>query len=99
MTSVPRGGGVFDAGDPGYSFASVDMPERTVDVLAARRGQGLGGRLLRELIALAQSDGLPALSLSVEPENFASHLCGKLAFVEVGYNGGAATMLLSLGDE
>ena len=87
----------FDAGDPGYGFVAPDVPEVTIGVLAASRGRGLGSRLLSELIVLARSEGLPALSLSVEPENFAARLYRNLGFVQVGTNGGSATMLLSLG--
>ena len=90
---------LFDAGDPGYGFVAPEVPEVTIGVLAASRGRGLGSRLLGELIALARIEGLPALSLSVEPENFAARLYLNLGFVQVGTNGGSATMLLSLGND
>ena len=90
---------LFDAGDPGYGFVAPEVPEVTIGVLADSRGRGLGSRLLGELIALARIEGLPALSLSVEPENFAARLYLNLGFVQVGTNGGSATMLLSLGND
>lgn len=88
----------FDRSDPGYGFVAPDVPEVTVGLLAASRGRDLGNRLLGELIALARIEGLPALSLSVEPENYAARLYRNLGFVQVGTNGGSATMLLSLDD-
>ncbi len=98
-TQVPRGGAFSKAGDPGYGFIAAAIPEVTIGVLADRRGRGLGSRLLRELIVLAQIEGLPALSLSVEPQNVAARLYRSLGFVQVGTNGGSATMLLSLRNE
>lgn len=86
----------FDAGDSGYGFVAAAVPEVTIGVLADSRGRGLGSRLLRELIVLAQIEGLPGLSLSVEPRNPAARLYRRLGFVQVGTNGGSATMLLSL---
>jgi ribosomal protein S18 acetylase RimI-like enzyme len=70
----------------------------SIGVLAGSRGRGLGRRLLREVITLAHTEGLRALGLSVEPENCAGRLYRNLGFVQVGTNGGAATMLLPLGD-
>lgn len=89
----------FEAVDPGYGFVAPDVPEVTVGLLPASRGRGLGSRLLGELIALARIEGLTALSLSVEPENFAARLYRNLGFVQVGTNGGSETMLLPLGDD
>ena len=88
----------LDAVEPGYGFVAPDIPEVTIGMLTASRGQGLGRRLLGELIALAHIEGLPALSLSVESENFAARLYRNVGFVQVSTNGGSPTMLLSLGD-
>jgi GNAT superfamily N-acetyltransferase len=89
----------FGAADPGYGFVARDVPEVTIGLLPTSRGRGLGSRLLGELIALGRIEGLPALSLSVETENFAARLYRNLGFVQVDTNGGSATMLLSLGDD
>ena len=53
-------------------------------VTADNRGRGVGTILLERLIAEAQSLSLPALSLSVEPDNFATALYQRLGFVTVG---------------
>lgn len=88
----------FEADDAGYGFVAPDVAEVTIGLLPPMRGRGLGNRLLAELIALARVEGLCALSLSVEPGNFAARLYRSLGFLQVGTNRGSATMLLSLGD-
>lgn len=84
------------ADDPGYGFVSADVPEVAVGVGEAERGRGAGTALLRELVTAAREEGLPALSLSVEPDNPAVHLYRRLGFVRVGTNDGSDTMLLAL---
>lgn len=87
---------LLPAEDPGYGFVSPDVPEVSVAVEAGHRGQGIGTLLLGALVAAASEDGLPGLSLSVEPDNYAVGLYRRLGFVRVGTNGGAETMLLTL---
>ncbi len=84
------------ADDPGYGFVSSDVPEVSVGVQPAHRGQGTGTALLRALVAAAAGDGLVGLSLSVERDNPALALYRRLGFVEVGGGDGAATMLLRM---
>jgi len=60
---------------PGYGFVSPMMPELTIGVRADVRGQGLGHALLQTLLALAQSQGYAALSLSVVRDNSELNLC------------------------
>jgi ribosomal protein S18 acetylase RimI-like enzyme len=85
----------FDAESPGYGFVDPSTPEITLGVLAAARSQGIGSQLLSHLIAEARRAGLPALSLSVEPENFALRLYERYGFRPVGGVGGSVTMLLN----
>src|SRR6266699_3034934 len=54
---------------PGYGFISPTIPELTIGVRVDARGQGIGSALLPALIALAQSQGYAALSLSVDRNN------------------------------
>jgi ribosomal protein S18 acetylase RimI-like enzyme len=82
--------------DPGYGFVAPHTPEITIGILAPYRGRGIGTRLLQTLVAHARSQNLPALSLSVEPDNPARTLYERLGFVKVGEEGGSWTMLLEL---
>jgi ribosomal protein S18 acetylase RimI-like enzyme len=86
----------FTEADRGYGFVDPATPEVSLGVTDAGRGRGVGTRLLRRLIAEAKSRSLPALSLSVEPDNFAADLYRQLGFVTVGGVGGSLTMVLPL---
>ncbi len=86
----------FPKHDPGYDFVSDTTPEVSIGVVADVRGQGLGTLLLEALIEEAMRRALPALSLSVEPDNPAMALYQRLGFVTVGRLSGSATMVLTL---
>lgn len=60
------------------------------------RRQGIGERLLDALTDAAREAGLPALSLSVEHDNYARKLYERFGFRVVGQVGGSLTMLLRL---
>lgn len=87
----------FPADDPGHGFVSVDVPEVSVGVVAVARDRGVGERLLRSLIDHAQECGVPSLSPSGDPENYALRLYRRLGFEEVGHVGGSLTMIRKLG--
>jgi ribosomal protein S18 acetylase RimI-like enzyme len=69
---------------PGYGFVSPTIPELTIGVCDDARGRGIGQALLQALIALAQSQGYPALSLSVDRNNPALHLYERFGFLDAG---------------
>lgn len=79
--------------DPGYGFVDSLTPEITIGVVAEHRGKGVGNALIQALVDRAAEWHLPALSLSVEPENPAIRLYKKMGFEIVGGIGGALTML------
>lgn len=85
---------LFSSDEPGYGFVATEVPEVSIAVRPEHRGQGVGGVLMRRLIAHAQEEGLPGLSLSVERENPAMRLYVRLGFIQVGGSADAATMLL-----
>jgi GNAT superfamily N-acetyltransferase len=87
---------VLPADDPGYGFAGDGIPELSLGVLAGRRGQGIGSRLLSALLEPAGRAGYPAVSLSVERDNPALRLHRRLGFVEVGSCQGSLTLLKRL---
>lgn len=79
---------------PGYGWVSDDIPELTIGVDPAARGQGVGQALLDAIVLRVRATA-PALSLSVEDGNLAARaLYAKAGFVVVGRVGGSDTMLL-----
>lgn len=86
----------FTAADPGYGFIGAEVPELSMGVAASCRGRGIGRRLLEAVIVQARRRGIPALSLSVEPDNVARRLYESVGFEPVRPAGGSITMRLSL---
>lgn len=88
---------IFSAADHGYGFVSEEIPELSIAVNALHRGRHVGRRLMQGLIVLAQDQGRPGLSLSVEDGNLrAARLYESLGFTRVGRVGTAWTMMLQL---
>jgi ribosomal protein S18 acetylase RimI-like enzyme len=81
--------------DPGYGRVER-VPELSIAVAAGFRRRGVAGELLARLIERARADGLPGVSLSVEPDNPARRLYERLGFEKVGEVGGSWTMLRRL---
>jgi ribosomal protein S18 acetylase RimI-like enzyme len=71
---------LLDGADPGYGHVADGVPELSVCVWSGYRGQGIGGRLLREALAEAHRRGLARVSLSVEAANPAGHLYRAVGF-------------------
>jgi ribosomal protein S18 acetylase RimI-like enzyme len=74
-----------------YGFVNDETPELSIAMLPAYRGQGIGTKLMTELIASLQSR-YAALSLSVSRENPALRLYERLGFEVVKEDGGSVTM-------
>ena len=88
---------IFGSGDRGYGFVDDDIPEIGLAVLETARGQGVGTRLLTELVNLARSQRRRGLSLSVEDGNEgARRLYERLGFVVCAREGNSDTMVLWL---
>lgn len=68
----------------GYGFVAEDVPELSIAVIASRRREGIGRRLLVDLIAASEAQGYRALSLSVNHGNPARHLYESVGFHPVG---------------
>lgn len=79
----------------GYGHVAGDIPELTLAVLPADRGQGIGTELLKELIDTA-SQRYGGISLSVVGDNPAMRLYEKLGFQIVEPDGASYTMLLRM---
>ena len=93
---APVGGAwyrTYTAARHGYGFVGEDVPELSIAIVAARRREGIGRRLLVELIDASVDQGYRALSLSVAQHNPARVLYASLGFVSVELHGGSWTMV------
>jgi GNAT superfamily N-acetyltransferase len=77
----------------GYGFISEEVPELSKAVGASRRHQGIGGRLLVDLIDASVAQGYAALSLSVNNGNPARRLYESVGFAYVEQHHGSWTMI------
>jgi ribosomal protein S18 acetylase RimI-like enzyme len=82
--------------DPGYGFVSASTPELSMGVVQTWRRRGVGAYLLEALISSAREENLVAMSLSVEPDNYARRLYERFGFQLVGEKAGSLTLLLYL---
>ena len=88
---------LFSTADHGYGFVSHEIPELGIAVMPSYRGRRVGRRVMEDLITLAQGQGRPGLSLSVEDGNSrAARLYESLGFQRVERIGSAWTMVLQL---
>jgi ribosomal protein S18 acetylase RimI-like enzyme len=77
----------------GYGFVAEDVPELSIAVIATRRHEGIGRRLLTELIEAGVAQGYRAVSLSVAENNPARRLYESMGFVPVEKHGRSWTMV------
>ncbi len=86
----------FTETEHSYGFVDVDTPELALGVASAARRGGVGRTLMQALIEQARSEGVEALSLSVEIDNPARALYRALGFERIGAVENAWTMRLRL---
>jgi ribosomal protein S18 acetylase RimI-like enzyme len=84
---------IYTEASHGYGFVSEDVPELSIAVVTSRRHEGIGRRLLVDLIAASIAQGHPALSLSVNGDNPARGLYESVGFVPVEKVGSSWTMV------
>ena len=77
----------------GHGFVAEEIPELSIAVIASRRHEGIGRRLLVDLIEASVAQGYPAISLSVNDANPARVLYESVGFVYVGKRGSTWTMI------
>jgi ribosomal protein S18 acetylase RimI-like enzyme len=77
----------------GYGFVAEDVPELSIAVIASRRHEGIGRRLLTDLIDASVTQGYPGLSLSVAEQNPARRLYESFGFIAVEQHGSSWTMV------
>lgn len=82
---------------PGYGFVGADVPELTVAVVAAHRGQGLGGALVLGVLDLAAVHAYRQVSLSVaEAVNpGAAQLYRSVGFADVASDADGSTTMVA----
>ena len=83
----------FTEASHGYGFVAAGIPELSIAVIASRRQEGIGRRLLVDLINAGVGQGYPTLSLSVREENPARALYESVGFVCVRKHGSSWTMI------
>ena len=83
----------FTEASHGYGFVAEGVPELAIAVIASRRHEGIGRRLLIDLINASVGQGYPALSLSVAEQNPARGLYESVGFVSVKRHGSSWTMV------
>jgi ribosomal protein S18 acetylase RimI-like enzyme len=83
----------FTEASHGHGFVSEEVPELAIAVIASRRREGIGRRLLIELIDASVRRGYPALSLSVREANPARRLYESVGFVLIEKHGSSWTMV------
>jgi ribosomal protein S18 acetylase RimI-like enzyme len=77
----------------GHGFVAEDVPELSIAVIRSRRHEGIGRRLLVDLIEASVAQGYPAISLSVAEGNPARGLYESVGFVHVEKHGTTCTMI------
>ena len=83
--------------EKGYGYVSPAVPELSIALLPDYRGQGLGSRMIAEIVTLAKPDH-PGLSLSVVETSPARRLYERHGFRTVGRVGESLVMLLKWSD-
>ena len=81
----------------GYGFVAEDVPELSIAVIASRRHEGIGRRLLVDLIDASLAQGYSTLSLSVAEDNPARGLYESAGFVPIEKHGRTWTMVRHAG--
>jgi ribosomal protein S18 acetylase RimI-like enzyme len=71
---------------PGYGHVDDQTPELAIAVVPGLRGQGIGTKLMEELLAFLAEAGYAQASLSVQKDNPAARLYRRLGFETVAEN-------------
>ncbi|BAY85924.1 GCN5-related N-acetyltransferase [Calothrix parasitica NIES-267] len=82
---------LFNMNNPGYGYINDETPELSIAVLPEYRNQGIGTRLILDLLEII-TDLYPAISLSVSSENPALRLYQRLDFEVVSQFDNSVTM-------
>ena len=86
---------LFNMNNPGYGYINDETPELSIAVLPEYRNQGIGTRLILNLLEIVK-DIYPAISLSVSSDNPAFRLYQHLGFEVVSQSDNSVTMKKNL---
>jgi ribosomal protein S18 acetylase RimI-like enzyme len=81
--------------EKGYGYVSPNIPELSIALLPEYQNKGLGTRMIKTVISMAQ-ERFPGLSLSVVESSPARRLYERLGFRKVGRVMDSLVMLLAL---
>lgn len=88
----------FTEAEHGYGFVAEDVPELAIAVVVSCRHEGIGRRLLTNLINASVAEGYQALSLSVREANPARALYESVGFTIIKQHGTSLTMIRHAAD-
>lgn len=83
----------FTEAEHGHGFIEEDVPELAIAVVASRRTEGIGLRLLVDLINASVAQGFAAISLVVREDNPARRLYESTGFVVIERRGTSWKMI------
>jgi GNAT superfamily N-acetyltransferase len=86
----------FTDEEPGYGFVDEETPEIAIAVNTDARGTGVGTALMKALLDRATSDGLLALSLSVNAENPSRRIYQRFGFTDIRSDDDSYVMVRTL---
>ncbi|MCJ8283027.1 MAG: GNAT family N-acetyltransferase [Rivularia sp. ALOHA_DT_140] len=86
---------LFNINNPGYGYINDETPELSIAVLPEYRNQGIGTRLLLDLLEIIKNL-YPAVSLSVSADNRALKLYQRLDFEVISQFDNSVTMKKTL---
>ena len=86
---------LFNMNNPGYGYMNDETPELSIAVLPEYRNQGIGTRLILDLLERI-TDLYPAISLSVSSDNPALRLYQRLDFEVISQFDNSVTMKKTL---
>lgn len=66
-----------------YGHLYADTPSLAISLYPAYRANGIGTALMQAILALAENEKIPQISLSVQKENYAVRLYKKVGFETV----------------
>lgn len=80
----------------GFGNVDAETPEFSISILPERRGEGIGSKLMTQMLDLLKNRGYARASLSVQKSNRALRLYERLGFRAVADHGDELVMVRNL---